>query len=307
MNTSMAIYENFAQTKEIATALSNSDLVPAHFQKKPANVLLALEFAHRNDIAPFAAMQSMFVVSGKVGMSAAMAISLARKHNVWKGLRYDVSGSGETLAVKAIAKLHDDSEVSARVTMQQAHAAGWTRNAIYKSLPDLMLQYRAATFLIRTHFPEVLFGMQTMEELKDVDAAQGRGGFVDVTPSPTMLPPREESEDPRPRRQAAKPKDPTPAEAPANQTGYVVADRKERDYIKLLIDKFRTRTQDKEILGLMDMISTESTKSGTAQVLHQPLLDAVEGRGISALRGWVNNAVLIHAEGAVVDAEAVPF
>jgi hypothetical protein len=172
MNNSLAIYENFAQTKDIATALSNSDLVPPHFQKKPANVLIALEFAHRNDIAPFAAMQSMFVVHGRVGMSAAMAISLARKHNVWRTLKYKTVGTGNAMAVTATAILHDDTEVDATVTMEMANIAGWSKNAVYKSIPEQMLKYRAATFLIRSNFPEVLFGMQTVEELNDVEASK---------------------------------------------------------------------------------------------------------------------------------------
>jgi len=177
---SLAIYENFAQTKEIAQALSSSDLVPDHFKKKPANVLIALEFAHRNDISPFAAMQSLFVIHGRVGLTASMAISLARKHNVWKSLTYKVEGEGNTLAVTAIAKLHDDSEATSTVTMRMANDAGWSKNAIYKSIPEQMLKYRAAVFLIRSHFPEVLFGMQTVEELRDVDAAQAKN----VTPPP---------------------------------------------------------------------------------------------------------------------------
>jgi len=177
---SLAIYENFAQTKEIAQALSSSDLVPDHFKKKPANVLIALEFAHRNDISPFAAMQSLFVIHGRVGLTASMAISLARKHNVWKSLVYKVEGEGNTLAVTAIAKLHDDSEATATVSMKMANDAGWSKNAIYKSIPEQMLKYRAAVFLIRSHFPEVLFGMQTVEELRDVDAAQAKN----VTPPP---------------------------------------------------------------------------------------------------------------------------
>lgn len=172
MTNALAIYENFAQTKDIANALAASDLVPPHFQKKPANILIALEFAHRNNIAPFAAMQSMFVIHGRVGMNASMAISLARKHNVWKSLRYVVAGEGSTLSVTAIAKLHDDTEVDAVVSMKMAVDGGWTKNAIYKSIPEQMLKYRAATFLIRAHFPEVLFGMQTVEELHDVAAAK---------------------------------------------------------------------------------------------------------------------------------------
>jgi hypothetical protein len=178
ISNSLAIYENFAQTKEIANALSSSDLVPDHFKKKPANVLIALEFAHRNDISPFAAMQSLFVIHGRVGLTASMAISLARKHNVWKSLVYKVEGEGATLAVTAIAKLHDDSEATATVSMRMANDAGWSKNAIYKSIPEQMLKYRAAVFLIRSHFPEVLFGMQTVEELRDVDAATAKN----VTP-----------------------------------------------------------------------------------------------------------------------------
>lgn len=164
----------FEQMKEVATLLSKSDLVPDHFKQRPANIIIALEFAHRANVSPFAAMQSMFVISGKPGMSAAMAISLARQARVWKHLRYEVAGKGETLAVRAIATLDDGIEISETVTYQQANADGWTKNPKYKSLPELMLKYRAATFLIRTHFPEVLFGMHTIEELQDVSAARGQ-------------------------------------------------------------------------------------------------------------------------------------
>jgi len=172
MNSALAIYENFAQTKDIATALASSELIPVHFRGKPANILIALEFAHRNDIPPFQAMQSLFVVHGTLGMSAAMAIALARKHNAWKSLRYRVMGRGESLAVTAIATLHDGTEVDSTVTFEMAKKAGWTKNAVYQSIPEQMLRYRAAAFLIRANFPEVLFGMQTREEIEDVHAAK---------------------------------------------------------------------------------------------------------------------------------------
>lgn len=172
MNNSLAIYENFDKTKDIAKALSSSDLVPDHFRGKPANVLIALEFAFRHDIAPFAAMQSLFVVHGKPGMAATMAISLARKNNVWKKLDYEVKGKDESLEVTAVATLHDDTEIRNTVTMKMAISGGWAKNPIYKTLPEQMLKYRSATFLIRAHFPEVLFGMHTTDELDDIQAAK---------------------------------------------------------------------------------------------------------------------------------------
>lgn len=172
MNNSLAIYENFDKTKDIAKALSSSDLVPDHFKGKPANVLIALEFAFRHDIAPFAAMQSLFVVHGKPGMAATMAISLARKNNVWKKLDYEVKGKDESLEVTAVATLHDDTQIRNTVTMKMAINGGWAKNPIYKTLPEQMLKYRSATFLIRAHFPEVLFGMHTTDELDDIQAAK---------------------------------------------------------------------------------------------------------------------------------------
>jgi hypothetical protein len=164
----VSIYEDFDKSKAIANYLAASDLIPSHFQKKPSNVLIALEFAHRNNIAPFAAMQSMFVVHGRVGMSASMAISLARKHNVWRSLKYVCKGEGNSLSVTAIATLHDGTEVDTTVSYAMADAAGWTKNAMYKSIPEQMLKYRAAIFLIRSNFPEILFGLQTTEEIQDI-------------------------------------------------------------------------------------------------------------------------------------------
>ena len=58
--------------------------------------------------------------------------------------------------------------------MKEAIAEGWTTKAgnKYQSLPELMLRYRAATLLIRTHAPEVINGMHMTEELEDVQSVK---------------------------------------------------------------------------------------------------------------------------------------
>ena len=68
--------------------------------------------------------------------------------------------------------------------MKEAIAEGWTTKAgnKYQSLPELMLRYRAATFLIRTHAPEVMNVMHMVEEIEDVRAAAR-----DVTPKAKTL------------------------------------------------------------------------------------------------------------------------
>ena len=65
-------------------------------------------------------------------------------------------------------------EISYTIGMKEAIAEGWTTKAgnKYQSLPELMLRYRAATLLIRTHAPEVINGMHMTEELEDVQSAK---------------------------------------------------------------------------------------------------------------------------------------
>jgi hypothetical protein len=52
--------------------------------------------------------------------------------------------------------------------MDTARKEGWTKNPKYKTMPEQMLRYRSATWLIRLHCPEVLLGMQASEEIQDV-------------------------------------------------------------------------------------------------------------------------------------------
>ena len=56
-------------------------------------------------------------------------------------------------------------EVDFTVDMAMANAEGWTKNPKYRTMPQLMLSYRAATSLIRLYAPEVTMGMQTDEEV----------------------------------------------------------------------------------------------------------------------------------------------
>jgi hypothetical protein len=55
-----------------------------------------------------------------------------------------------------------------------AKAEGWLDKAgsKWKTMPELMLKYRAAAFFGRLYAPEVLMGMQTSEEVIDITPIQ---------------------------------------------------------------------------------------------------------------------------------------
>ena len=82
----------------------------------------------------------------------------------------------------AIDKTTNTPLYGAWVSMKMAKDEGWYSKAgsKWKTMPELMLQYRAAAFFQRTYAPEISMGMQTVEELNDVVDAQ----YEDVTNKP---------------------------------------------------------------------------------------------------------------------------
>ena len=181
INTTNALdmFDAMEKSYRIADLMAKSDIIPTHFRGKAANIFIVLNSAYRMNIDPMLMMQNTFVISGKLGMNAAFAISLANRSGLFShGIRYRIEGKGVDLAVTAYTNLSQTSEeISYTITMKEAIADGWTKNTKYQSLPELMLRYRAATLLIRTHAPEVMNGMQGVEELEDIIAAT-----KDVTP-----------------------------------------------------------------------------------------------------------------------------
>ena len=168
----------FEHTWRVATAFSKSQLVPTHFQNKPEDCMVALMMANQLNIDPYSALQNLQMIKGKVAFSSAFAIALANDRGSFAApITWDIEGKGESLVVTAKAKLKKTGEiVKVSVSMETAKKEGWTRNTKYQTMPEQMLRYRSATWLIRLHCPEVLLGMQASDEITDVEPSVNVGG-----------------------------------------------------------------------------------------------------------------------------------
>ena len=150
----------------VAQAFSRSGMVPAHFQAKPESCMVALMYAQQLGESPMVMFQEVSIINGRPNTSARYAISRANRSGLLAGpITWTSKGAGDTLEVTATATLWETQEqVTATVTMQEAAADGWTRNPKYRSIPEQMLRWRAATRLINLYLPEVLFGLGVREE-----------------------------------------------------------------------------------------------------------------------------------------------
>ena len=177
-----SIYKNtdsfeFAQRQ--AKSLCESNLVPISYQgqKGLPNCLVALEMSKRMNLSPLTVMQNLNIIHGRPTWSAQFISSQIMGCGRFENFDYLVKGEAETLEVQCIAKRIADQKLikGTAVSMKMARLEGWTKNPKYTSMPELMLRNRAATFFGRQYIPDLLLGVQTSEEVVDIQP-------LDVTP-----------------------------------------------------------------------------------------------------------------------------
>ena len=177
-----SIYKNtdsfeFAQRQ--AKSLCESNLVPISYQgqKGLPNCLVALEMSKRMNLSPLTVMQNLNIIHGRPTWSAQFISSQIMGCGRFENFDYLVKGEGETLEVQCVAKRVEDQKIvkGTAVSIKMARLEGWTKNPKYTSMPELMLRNRAATFFGRQYIPDLLLGVQTSEEVVDIQP-------LDVTP-----------------------------------------------------------------------------------------------------------------------------
>lgn len=180
---SMLDVNKFEQLQRAASLFSKSGLVPQTFRDNPAACFVGLQLSAQLGVNPFMLFQRLYTVGNKIGIEAQLAIGIANQKKVFKGaIQYTFTGKGDTRSCTAKAVLASTGEtVEMTVDWATVAAEGWNKRngSKWLTMPDLMFRYRSAMWLIRTYAPEVLLGLQSIEEMQD-------GGMINVTPKKTI-------------------------------------------------------------------------------------------------------------------------
>lgn len=163
----------FEHAQRVAKMLCQSDLIPKEYKGNVQNTMIALEIANRIGASPLMVMQNLYIVHGKPSWSSSFIIAALNGCGRFDPVRFDFSGSGDTMACFAWTTERGKTEriEGPAVTMKMAKAEGWVdkNGSKWKTMPELMIRYRAAAFFGRLYAPEILMGMQTMEEVVDIE------------------------------------------------------------------------------------------------------------------------------------------
>ena len=170
----------FELLQRVGKTFGQSALVPQQYQMKNpndvqalANCVIALDMANRMQANPLMVMQNLYIVHGNPGWSSKFLIACLNNCGKFSPLRYEFKGKegsdNWSCRAYAIDKSTGEELKGAWVSIDMAKKEGWygKSGSKWQTMPELMLQYRAAAFFQRTYAPEISMGLNTAEEYQD--------------------------------------------------------------------------------------------------------------------------------------------
>ena len=162
----------FENAQRIGKLLTQSQIVPQAYYNNLPNVIVAMEIAARNRLSPIVVMQNLNVIKGRPTWSSKYIIAALTTSRV-DNLHYEMASNGtvqvqgfggktsiENLACRAIAtdKKTGEERVGPWVDMKMAVAEGWygKDGSKWKTMPEMMIRYRAATFFCKRFLPRAV-------------------------------------------------------------------------------------------------------------------------------------------------------
>lgn len=136
-----------------------------------ANCAIGLNIAKRLGADPFMVLQNIDIIHGRPSFRASFLIAMVNASGRFSPLQFQQTktGGGGCFAY-ATDKESGDKIEGPEITMDMAKAEGWSTKtgSKWKTMPGLMLRYRAAAFFARIYAPDITLGMQTAEEMHDI-------------------------------------------------------------------------------------------------------------------------------------------
>jgi len=178
--------QGFEAVQRVCKMLTMSELVPKIYQaggdaasqnRAMANCMIAFEMASRIGASPLMVMQNMYIVHSQPAWSSKFLIATINSSGRFSPLRYEFKSEQgkDDWGCRCFAYDKTDHEkkeplYGAWVDISMSKNEGWytKSGSKWKTMPQLMLQYRAAAFWARTYAPELSMGIKTDDEVADI-------------------------------------------------------------------------------------------------------------------------------------------
>lgn len=198
----------FANSELVPDMYRETDKNPLN--KAMANCTIALEISQRTGASPLMIMQNLVIIYGRPSWSSTFLIATVNTCGRFEPLKYKFLNQGKLGKVEYTEYVWDGKRKAPKVTVfdgtnidniqcvayttakgstevlesspidvRMAIEEGWyTKNGSkWPTMTKQMLIYRSASFWTRAYAPELSMGMQTAEEIRDIEDIE----YIDVS------------------------------------------------------------------------------------------------------------------------------
>lgn len=162
--------KRFELEQRRATALSKSAFFPNALKNDVASAVIIYDLANRMNISVMEVAQSIFIIYNKPSFETKFLVARLNDSGKIKGsLRTIISEDKKSAYCEATCSATGEILKGMTYTFDIAKAEGLVdkQGSKWKTMPELMLRYRAQSSFINEFFPEIKFGCKTKEEIED--------------------------------------------------------------------------------------------------------------------------------------------
>lgn len=113
---------NLQEAMQLADILSSSDIVPKDYQKKPGNILVAMQWGAEIGLKPLQAMQNIAVINGRPSIWGDAMLALVRGSGLLEYITETLSEDSQ-IATCTVKRKGEEAYIST-FTMEDAKKAG---------------------------------------------------------------------------------------------------------------------------------------------------------------------------------------
>lgn len=175
--------DSFQKIFDIGKMFASSKLVPQNYQGNPMDCTIAVDMANRMGVSPMMVMQNLYIVQGKPQWSGQACMSLIRGSGEFTNVRpvYTGEKGTDTWGCYICAEDKKTGEIvkGTEITIKMAKDEGWYNKSgsKWKTMPEQMLAYRAASFFARVYVPNSLMGVYVEGEAEDISKQERSEAF----------------------------------------------------------------------------------------------------------------------------------
>lgn len=170
----LELFDNkFESISKMANVLCKSTIVPDRYRGEQnfGNCFIAVDMAMRCQMNPLMVMQNLYEVHGTPSWSSKFLIAAVNACGRFTPLKYEFRNDEKGVGCRAYAtdKATGETLYGSWITWAMVQNEGWASKSgsKWKTMPEQMFRYRAASYWVNAYAPEISMGFLTQDEVED--------------------------------------------------------------------------------------------------------------------------------------------